>query len=129
MVSSGSSTTWLSLFEDKKQTINDSLGPGYGLPGAVCNGRSFRTALEDIDRKKRIHKAPRLEAKLLPTYKSITDLSRAVRLSVVDLQDLPPNDDLEALVWWTSFTLIDASSRTPIICVADLGLGRMEGRC
>ena len=109
MVSSGSSATWLSLFEEKKQTVNESLGSGYGLPGAVCSGRSFRAALEGIDKKKRIHKASRLDAKLLPTYKSITELSNAVRYSAADLQDLPPNDDLEALVWWTSFALIEVS--------------------
>ena len=127
MVSSGSSATWLSLFEEKKQNVYASLGSGY--PGAVCRIHSFRAALEDIDKRRGTHKASRLEAKLLPTYRCVADLSRAVRHSAEDLHHLQPNDDLEALVWWISFTLIEASSRTPIFCVADLILARMESRC
>lgn len=109
MVSSGSSTTWLSLLEDIKQEIYEGLGPGYGLPGAVRSGLSFRAALEDVDTKRGKHKGSRLSAKLLPTYKSITNLSHAVAHSTTDLQGLPPNDGLEPLVWWTSFALIEAS--------------------
>ncbi|KAL8718630.1 MAG: hypothetical protein Q9225_004248 [Loekoesia sp. 1 TL-2023] len=107
MASSESSATWLSLFEEKKQAINESLGPGYGHQGAVYSGRSFRNALEAVDKKIKKHKASRLHAKLLPTYKSITELSIAVGHSTPDLYDLPPKDNLEAFVWWTAFALIE----------------------
>ena len=84
----------------------ESFGSGYGLKGAVHDGRSFRTALELTDKERRIYKAPRLAAKLFPTYTPITELSAAVRHSASDLQDLRQDDNLEALVWWVSFALI-----------------------
>lgn len=128
MASSGSSPTWLSIFEEKKQAVKQSLGPGYGLTGAVHDGRSFRTALEHLDEKRRIFKTSRLNAKLLPTYKPITELSVAVRRSASDLQRLPPNDNLEALVWWTSFALIKVSRHSPLAYVVDPFEAGMEGR-
>ena len=119
MASSGSSSTWLSIFEEKKQAVNESLGSGYGLEGAVHDGRSFRAALEHIDKERRIYKASRLDAKLLPTYTPITELSTAVRRSASDLQGLRHNDNLEALVWWTSFALIEVSRHSTLAYSVD----------
>ena len=128
MSSSGSSTTWLSVLEETKQAVNAAFGPGYGLPGTVCSERSFRAALEAADTTRKKHKVSRLDAKLLPTYEFITDLAQAVDESTTDLQGLPPNDGLEPLVWWTSFDLIKASCRAPVLNVADKLKERMESR-
>lgn len=128
MDSSGSSTTWLSVLEETKQEVDAALGPGYGHPGAVWDGRSFRTALEVVGKKRRRHKVSRLDAKLLHTYKSITDLAYAVAHSTTDLQGLLPNDGLEPLVWWTSFALIEASCHTLMFYVADKLKERIESR-
>ena len=109
MPSSESNATWLSVFEERKNAVNESLGPGYGLPGAVCNIQSFRDAIETLDKRRKKYKASRLGAKLLYTYNSITYLCSAIARSTADLQGLPSNDNLEALVWWTSFALIEVS--------------------
>ncbi|KAL8858525.1 MAG: hypothetical protein Q9178_005023 [Gyalolechia marmorata] len=112
MGSNGSSVTWRSLLDDTQQAAHETMGPGYGLPGyslpgAVCSGHSFRARLEAVDIKRGNHKVSRLDAKLLPTYKSITELSYAVGHSTAELQGVPPSEGLEALVWWTSFALIE----------------------
>ncbi|KAL8917142.1 MAG: hypothetical protein Q9208_008111 [Pyrenodesmia sp. 3 TL-2023] len=106
MPSSGSSTTWLSVFEERKQAVNESFGPGYGLPGAVCSIHAFRDAIEVLDKRSKKYNASRLEAKLLYTYNPITHLCSAITRSNPDLRGMPSNDNLEALVWWTSFALI-----------------------
>lgn len=112
MPSSGSSATWLSVFEARKQAMNESFGPGYGLPRAVCSVHSFRDAIEALDKRRKEYKASRLEAKLLYTYNPITYLCSAIARSNSELQGLPSNDNLEALVWWTSFALIEVSRYT-----------------
>lgn len=101
--------TWLSVFEERKQAVNKSFGPGYGLPGAVCSIHSFRDAIEALDKRRKKYKASRLDAKLLYTYNSISYLCSAITRSIPDLRSLPSNDNLEALVWWTSFALIEVS--------------------
>ncbi|KAL8752824.1 MAG: hypothetical protein Q9184_005613 [Pyrenodesmia sp. 2 TL-2023] len=111
MPSSGSSVTWLSVFEEKKQAVNKSFGPGYGLSGAVCGIHSFRDSIEALDKRRKKYKASRLDAKLLYTYKPISYLCSAITRSIPDLRDLPPNDNMEALVWWTSFALIEGGWR------------------
>lgn len=128
MESSGSSTTWLSVLKETKQAVDAAFGPGYGRPGTVFSGRSFRAALEAADTTRKKHKVSRLDAKLLPTYGSITDLAHAVDESTTDLPGPPPTDGLEPLVWWTSFDLIKASCRPLVLNVADKLKERMESR-
>ncbi|KAF7502388.1 hypothetical protein GJ744_005966 [Endocarpon pusillum] len=123
MSSSGSGATWLSLL-DKKRHIKESLPRVYAALGDVNSGPSFRAAFENLCKKVKEHKIYSLEAKLLPSFKAITELARAADQSVADqsaarLPHLQPNDTLEGLVWWTSFTLIKCGFR------AGVGLGAL----
>lgn len=106
----GSSASWLSLLEEKKQKVAEEFGRGYEKPGAISNGRLFRTALENFGKKRGEQKVSRLCAQLLPSYKPITELAKAVGDSAADLSGLAPNHGLEGLIWWISFALIDVEN-------------------
>lgn len=110
MSTNGSGASWLSLLDEKKHNIEESFGQGYSIRRDICTGRSFRSAFEVFSKKKGDHKFSRLEAKLFPSLTSITELAKVVGQSIADLQHLAPNDTLEALVWWTSFALIEVGS-------------------
>ena len=108
---SGSGSTWLSLIEDKRISVNHQFGQGYRAPADINNGRSFRGAIEKFCESRRDLKVPKLETKLIRPFTAITSLARAVGQSIEDLQTLAPNDTPEGLIWWTSFALIDVSLR------------------
>lgn len=126
MGSSGSSSTWLTVFEEKKQTVHETFGSGQGSEAVVHDGRSFRAALEALDRRRKQYKQSRLDAKLLPTYKSVAELCIAVRDSAAELKQRPHDDDLGALVWWTSFALLEVRTRFVVACPADRFIARFE---
>ena len=119
------SATWLSHLEEKKQAINESFGQGYDPSGAVSTGRSFRTALEDFYKKRKEYEVSRLEAKLLPSYESITEICRSISHSAADLQDSQPKDTGQALFWRISFVLIEVSRYLSRPCIADQLTARM----
>ena len=106
---SGFGSTWLSLIEDKRLEVNRRFAQGYRAAADINNGRSFRAAIEKFCERRREHKAPKLETKLIPSFAAIRDLARAVGQSIADLQTLAPNDTPEGLIWWTSFALIEVS--------------------
>ena len=106
-----SNGTWLSLLEEKKIEARDSFGQGYSPPARLNSDSSFRLAFEKLCEKKREYRPQRLETKLINSCIPITELAKAVHGSIGDLQDLGPNETtLEALIWWTSFGLIEAST-------------------
>lgn len=107
MSSNGSDATWLSLLDGKKHDIDKILGQGYPATADVNSGRSFRTALETLCKKRGEHRPSRLEAKLFPSYGYITELAKAVGSRAADLQQLAPTDALEGLVWRISFAVIE----------------------
>lgn len=117
---SGSGSTWLSLIEDKRLEVKRQFGQGYQTPANINDGRSFRGALEKFCERRREHKAPKLETKLIPSFTAIRDLARAVGQSIEDLQTLAPNDTPEGLIWWTSFALLEVSRRDSTPCVTKL---------
>ena len=109
MSSNGSGTTWLSLLDEKKHEVKECFGLDYSLPGDISNGHSFRSAFEASSKKKGNYRVSRLEADLLPSLTPISELARAVDQSSPDLQRLPPNENLEGLVWWISLAIIEVS--------------------
>ena len=122
---SGSGSTWLSLIEGKRLEAKRHFGQGCKTPATINNGRSFRGALEKFCQRRREHRAPKLETKLIPTFTAIKDLARAVGQSIDDLQTLAPNDTPEGLIWWTSFALLEVSRRISIPCVTKLSTVRL----
>lgn len=122
MSSNGSGATWLSLHDEKKQNIENVLGQGYLVTTDVNSARSFRTALETLCKKRGEYKPSRLEAKVFPSYRHITELAKAVRNSTAELQQLEPTDTLEGLVWRISFAVIEVNGTISQCYVADQSL-------
>ena len=106
MSNNGSGTTWLSLLDEKKHEAKSCFGHDY-VPENICSGRSFRSAFEKLCKKKGEHRYQRLEAKLLPSLTPISELARAVDQSVPDLPHLALSENLEGLVWWISYAIIE----------------------
>lgn len=126
MSSNGSSSTWLSLLEDKKDKIENILRQGYPITSDVISDRSFRTALETLCRKRGEYRPSRLEAKLFPSYRHIIELVKAVGYSAVELQQLAPTKPLERLVWRISFAVIEVNGTVSQCYVADQPLVRVQ---
>lgn len=122
-----SNGTWLSLLEEKKIEARESFGQGYSPPARLNSDSSFRAAFEKTCERKKEYRPQRLETKLINSYIPITELAKAVHQSISDLQDLGPNDSLEALMWWISFGLIEASNSAAKSYVADRSIVRMSG--
>ena len=120
-----SNGTWLSLLEEKKIEARDSFGQGYSPPAHLNSDSSFRAAFEKLCERKKEYRPQRLETKLINSCIPITELAKAVHESISDLQDLGRNDTLEALIWWTSFGLIEASTLDDNVFVADCFIVRM----
>ena len=120
-------TTWLSLRDRKKRQIKGALSQAYNRVAVVDGPRSFRSAFENLCKKKRQYRI-RLEAKLLPSYRPITELASAIDRSITDRQEKAVNDTLEGLVWDVSFTLIEVRSLLSktrhrlLLCSADVEL-------
>ena len=112
-LSMSSNSTWLSLLEEKKIEARDSFEQSYSLPTSLNSDSSFRTAFEKLCEKKREHRSQRPDIRsLVDSFIPIADLAKAVHESIGDMQDLHPDDTLEALIWWISFGLIEASNLT-----------------
>lgn len=109
MSTSGLGATWLTLLDEKKHQIREAFGQGYNVPGDITGVRAFRSALENLCRKKAEHRTQRLEARLLHAYGPISELSRAVDRSITDPQNAAPQDTLEGLVYGISSALIEVS--------------------
>lgn len=109
MSTNGSSATWLSVLEEKKHDIAQAFGKDCKVPLTICDGRSFRSALEKLSSRKGEHKVSRLATKLIPSLTPVAHLARAAGQSISDLQQLAPNEAPEGLIWWISFALIEVS--------------------
>lgn len=72
MSASESDVRWLSLLEEKTR---DFIGYGYTHLANISDARSFRSKFESFCKKQGEHRAPRLEARFLPTYTPIVDLA------------------------------------------------------
>ena len=114
MSNNGSGATWLSLLDEKKHEAKSCFGQDYSVPGDISSGRTFRSAFEKFSKKKGEHRYSRLEAKLLPSLTPISELARAVDKSAPDLQHLAPSENLEGLVWWISYAIIEVGGPVSI---------------
>lgn len=128
-MSSGSSTTWSSLLEDKQTEVRGKIGQGCRLPergGTPFDDRSFRFAFEGLCKRQKEKKVPQLEAKLLPSYEQIRRLVKAVDKYDPDLANRPRNDTLEGLAWWISFAAIEVKRYLSLPNSADRYTARMQ---
>ena len=109
MSTSGSGTTWLSLLDEKRHEVKECFGQDYEVPQIISSGRTFRSAFEKFARGKGDYRFSKLEAKLFPSIIAISELSRLIDQSDTELLHLAPNENLEGLVWWISFAIIEVS--------------------
>src|SRR2546423_15227653 len=100
-MSGGSGTTWLSLVEEKRSSLND-----LGCEAlSICSEADFRRAFEDLCRRRKEKWATRLLSNLSRTDVHITAAASAVD----DAAQLEASQGLTALLWWACFAAIEVS--------------------
>ena len=102
-MSSDSHATWLPLLDEKKSQVNAAIGQGCESP---TSERDFRSMFEKLCRYRRVRRFSQLEAKILPSFENITELTDKVGESA----GLTPSDCLTGLIWWTAFAVIEVKS-------------------
>ena len=117
---SGMDTTWLSLLHGKKHHVKKYFGQDYqGWYGQISSRRSFQSAFVKVCSETGEYIDTQLEAKMISSLAPICELAVSVDRSIGDMQHLAPEENLESLVWWISFAVVEVRDLTPRIYVAD----------
>ena len=124
---SGLDTTWLSLLQDKKRAGKKPFRQDYqGDYGHISSRLHFHSAFVKFCSRTGEYQNTQLEAKIISSLAPICELAATVDRSIGDMQHLAPEENMESLVWWISFAMIEVRGPTSRLYVADFFIVRAQ---